>query len=317
MYISTSEFLNETGSLTLPLDPSRHHDIEQQITFGEGVRTRGIELIASIATRAWRYWEDTRNLRIRGKIDDRRLPFRNFEFITQPAGGTAVLNPLKLGVVSCWIMKKVVEGTSWPGEIDAIVYDATQGDRYHKLVGTLTIANDPIAGSPAPATIVNAFEKELFDGVATPLTTADVGISPPASSLGSSETLERRWLSCYTSLFYYGLKFSPDDSVRYNMHDQVAPPGSPVTLRFPCTANKGVAKQYDILNMYSYPTEGPNAVPDLKWGELMPQLLDWITLVAEKRVTWWAAHFVPPSQTQKPIKTTQLQLRIILGTDGP
>lgn len=144
--IEVSRTTNDTLSLTLPLEPSDYHEIKRTITLSPEIAPRGIELIASMATRIYENSKDTANLMIRERTDDRMLPYTNFEFITQPnLQPRAKLTPLKVGIVSCWILRQCLAAESWPGQIKAVVWDAiSKGGRHALDVGTLSIMNSPL-----------------------------------------------------------------------------------------------------------------------------------------------------------------------------
>jgi len=280
------EFSNTTTSntlgFTLPLNPSTHLELEQEVTLIAGIPPRGVELIATIATGIYGSWKDIANARIGRRTDARRLPFRDFELITEPKlQPGAALTPLKIGIVSCWIMSKCLDAPDWPGAIQAVVWDAVpDGDRRALEVGTLEITNLPLSATTT----------STLDDHATPTandTTLALGSSRSPSSGGSSASgtslgipgpVEKRWLRCWSTLFLYALKYRPTDVVSENMPPFHPAPGKAATFHFPC-AHSPAPHPGDTLDITIYaPSLGPE--PSLTFGKLVPAMLAWITRVA-------------------------------------
>ncbi|KAL8736872.1 MAG: hypothetical protein Q9181_002238 [Wetmoreana brouardii] len=284
--IEFSRAANNTLSLILPIDPHTHDELEQTITLSAGIAPRGIELIASIATRIYWNWKDTANLRIRGKIDDRRLPYRNFEFITQPSlQPRAALTPLKVGIVSCWILRACLQAESWPGQVKATVWDATASQRHLLNIGSLEIVNSPLHDAASPSSDSNDFEKELFGGTSLQLSN-DTRHAPEPSgdlsaggiSLGIPNHLEKRWVMCWTGFFLLALTFRlPEvviDSLGLDPHGD-----RPVMFHCPCAPIAGRPSR-DRVDITIFPSWMSGGSP-LTWARLVPALLEWITNVAE------------------------------------
>lgn len=281
------EFSNTTTSntlgFTLPLNPSTHLELEQEITLSAGIPPRGVELIATIATGIYGNWKDIANARIRRKIDTRRLPFRDFELITEPKlQPGAALTPLKIGIVSCWIMSKCLSAQDWPGAIKAVVWDAIpDGDRRALEVGTLEITNLPLSVATSPtlddhATSASKNETTLVLGSSTRPSSG--GSSASGTSLGIPGPLAKRWLRCWATLYFYALKYRPADVAVDNMPPFHPAPGKAATFHFPC-AHSPAPHPGDRVDITIYaPSLGPE--PSLTFGKLVPAMLAWITRVA-------------------------------------
>lgn len=239
------ELSNTTTSNTLgftaPLDPSTHYDLEQEITFREGIPPRGIELIATIATGIYGNWKDVGNARIGRRIDARRLPFRDFEQITDPnLQPGAALTPLKIGIVSCGIMSKCINAPGWPGAIEAVVWDAVPGgDRRALEVGTLDLTNLPLSTTTSSTLGDNATSTSNHSTLAlgSGSSPSSGRLSGGGTSLGIPGPLEKRWLKCWAVLLYYALKHRAADIVTDHMHGLHPEPGKAALFHFFC-ANK-------------------------------------------------------------------------------
>ncbi|KAL9589316.1 MAG: hypothetical protein Q9203_001877, partial [Teloschistes exilis] len=230
--LTTLSQTDTTLNLTFPLDPSQHSEIDQVIKTEPGIRPHGIELVAAISRRIYENWKDTANAPIDSNIHDRELPFRSFEFVTQPsrAHGT-VLTPLKVGIVLCWVMQSVLEANYWPGVIHANIYDQRAQGQHTFQVGTLHIVNSP------PRRLTSASLESS-------------AISPKANavSVGIPERVERRWLMCWTTLFFFALKFHLDQNVRDNLPGHRLP-DKPTMIRFACGFPGGQSSTGDIISM--------------------------------------------------------------------
>ncbi len=280
------EFSNTTTSntlgFTLPLDPSTHFELEQEITLIAGIPPRGVELIATIATGIYGNWKDIANARIGRKIDTRRLPFRDFELITEPKlQSGAALTPLKIGIVSCWMMSKCLRAPDWPGAIRAVVWDAVpDGDRRALEVGTLEITNLPLSAT-ASSTLdghPTSTSNDTTLALGSSRSPSSGGSSPSGTSLGIPRHVEKRWLACWAILFFYALKYRPADVVVDNMHPFHPAPGKAATFHFPC-ARSPAPYPGDRLDITIYAGSlGPE--PKLTFGKLVPAMLAWITRVA-------------------------------------
>lgn len=250
------DFSNATTSntldVTLPLDPSTHLDLEQEITLNAGIPPRGVELIATIATGIYGNWNDIANARIVRRIDARRLPYKDFELITEPKlQSGAALTPLKIGIVSCWIMRQCLRAPDWPGAIKAVVWDAIpDGDRHALEVGTLEITNLPLSTTP----------------------------SARGTSLGIPAPLEKHWLACWSVLFFYALKYRPTDVVFNKLFPARPAPGKPAIFNFPC-GHSSAPDPRDTISIVIYPLLSMD-LPGLTFGKLVPAMLAWITRVA-------------------------------------
>ena len=220
---------NGTLTLALPLDPSHHYEIEQEIRMIRGIPARGAELIARIAIRIHDNWRDTANRAISRRVHDSRIPFRNFEFITEPnMVPRAELTPFKIGIVYCWILNTVVESPDWPGRIIASIWDAIPGVERHALhVGTLHIQNSPFHvgafSEKQPFNAASPFEITAIDKNASfqlsNHTTPEPKLTRGPSLTGATKSLdknpiERRWFKCWSTAFFHALTFTTDEIVR-------------------------------------------------------------------------------------------------------
>lgn len=269
------EFSNTTTAnkigFTEPLDPSTHIELEQEITLSAGIPPKGVELIATIATGIYGNWKDIANARITRKIDTRRLPFRDFELITEPKlQPGAALTPLKIGIISCWIMRKCLDAQDWPGAIKAVIWDAVPGgDRRALEVGTLDITNLPLSTTTSNDTAL---------ALGSSRSPGSGGSSDSGTSLSIPGPLEKRWLACWSTFFFWSLKFRPTDIVVDNMHPLHPEPGKVVTFHFLC-AQPSTPHPDDRLDITIYPPSHAGG-PSLTYGKLLPAMLAWITRVA-------------------------------------
>ncbi|KAI4251197.1 MAG: hypothetical protein LQ352_005000 [Teloschistes flavicans] len=171
-----------SGNLVLPIRPEDHKkDIDFELWQDPRNAPRGVELVTSIAYSIYSYWKDTANLPIRGKIDGRRLPYSDFEYIVEPLNlqsGVAKLTPLKLGIVSCYILHNILPLPIWPGTLRAEIWDSTEQSQRALAVGKMTIKNSPLRASTN----------------SDPSTNLTVSIPP---------SQERPWLACWMTFFNF------------------------------------------------------------------------------------------------------------------
>lgn len=127
----------------------------------------------------------------------------------------------------------------------AVVRDATGRDIHALNVGTITITNSPVSGTASPSSITNDFEQELSGEMPTPINTTSTpapgGGSPGSAlsaagttSLGIPANLERRWLTCWTTFYFFALRYPPDAIVRDSLGPYIPQPGSTYTFHFNC-----------------------------------------------------------------------------------
>lgn len=173
----------------MPLKPEGHNkEIDFELWQNPADPPRGIELVTSIAYSIYRYWQDTANLPIRGRIAGRRLPFTDFQYTVEPISGNAKLTPLKLGIVSCYILHNILSPPIWPGGIRAEIWDSTEQSKHAVPVGIMNIKNLPLRTSidaePPPGRIVSI---------------------PPSR--------ERPWIACWTTFYNFVMAQSSSGSV--------------------------------------------------------------------------------------------------------
>ncbi|KAL9585977.1 MAG: hypothetical protein Q9212_001196 [Teloschistes hypoglaucus] len=283
---ATDNILN----LTLPLNPSQHSGISLAIKWERGsMRPRGADLIASIATRIYENWKDTANAPIiEAKIHDRRLPFRNLEFTTQPSYRPgAVLTPLKLGIASCELLRYILGKQFLYGSIRTEIYELIPPPppppppQRKLLVGSLDIIN-----SRPPLRLVKPRMDTGLDSSAM--------ITPQAhtaSVVGLPERVERRWLMCWSALFFFALKFHLDQDVRDNLPSRHRLPDQPTTVNIACGLPSERNQKGDVLSME---LDAPRRVGGrpLEFGDLVPILLKWIDDVAISVSDWRQVHYL-------------------------
>ncbi|KAL8686504.1 MAG: hypothetical protein Q9218_007058, partial [Villophora microphyllina] len=189
-----------TSPLAIPLNPYNPHETQPVIYFNAANPPRGIELVASIAIRIYRIWLNTTNPQITTRIVDRSLPYLDFEFITQPFQNPgAVLNPLKVGLAYCWILRLSLDANfivGWPGQIVAVIEDPIPGGSNETLeAGTVSIVHKPFHPN-------------------TPDTSDSIGTTNPPNNTAPitstitptiSPTIDKKWLSCWSAFFLNAL----------------------------------------------------------------------------------------------------------------
>ncbi|KAI4228050.1 MAG: hypothetical protein L6R40_008164 [Gallowayella cf. fulva] len=270
---------NNTITLTRPLHPQNPRagdSVEQTITLSTGIAPQGIELVASLATRIYSDWRNVVDLRILGKTIARGPPYRDFEFITQPkiqAG--AVLTPEKVGIVRCRMLNRALDAESWPGVIRAVVFAPPPSDTSTRAlhIGTLTVINSPDNKGTAVITssgVGNRSETESSAAETTlPITTTG---SSTASSLSLPNRLEKRWLICWSGLFFYALGSPPHGFVT----DALPPgPGPVTTFKINCG---GPATSPDFFDVDIY----ARAWRRMTWEKFVAALLSWLPVVADQ-----------------------------------
>lgn len=228
----------------LPLRPEEFkEDIDFELWHDPRNAPQGVELITSIAYSIYSYWKDTANLPIRGKIDGRRLPFSDFEYIVEPLNlqsGFAELTPLKLGVVSCYILHNILPLPTWPGTIRAEIWDSTAQSQRALAVGMMTIKNLPSRAS----------------------TNSDPGTTNLTVSIPRSQ--EKPWLACWTTFFNFVMAQPNSGSVMEKLHGD---------WRYDC----GRGYRFAIKVYPSAARVGPDR---LIWDQLATTMLAWVDKVS-------------------------------------
>ena len=284
--------LNGTTGLTSPLDPSQHTDI--RVTIGgtyHGINVRGIELIASIATRLIDEWKDTANLPIEDfTSDERRLPFRDFEFSVRPTKSldpeeVSSLTPLKLGIVYCDLIRFTLNRYTRkiPDHFGATIKES------RKDIGVVVIKDSPLNNSSTPARSDNSAN---FIDLAQPpkISTTLDGIRNDTGSpanLISPPDVEHRWQQCWSTLLFWSLTANTTDLVvdRKNPPESHPAPSRKTEIIIPCW--DGTGKYHDGVQLEVLTRPLPDSSHQLvTFGELVPSLLGWITKVAQTSDAW-------------------------------
>ena len=288
---------NNTSLFSVPLDPDVSRDIGRQLFFGPGTPPRGIELVASIASRIAAYWADTANSPIKWKIHDRGLPYKNFEFITQPTSQQgASLTPLKLGITSLWIIRRVLEVAKFPGKIRAEIWDTDPQDasKMTLKVGQLDITNRPLAqpvdnSDSASNSTLAPIDLTDFNRTGHSIPSSDGN----AGAVGIPDDLERRWMNCWAALFFWTLRFAPSDKVVDHVVQPYSQDPYDRTVSMSCY-NWGVRQQFkDQLEITLLRRPNPGSGHQLvTFGELVPALTVWIVQVASLDDAWRTQAYV-------------------------
>ena len=274
-------------NLTLPLYPRYHPEIEQTIVLSSGIVPDGSELIANMAAFLYHIWIDTANLVISRTITARNPPFTNFRWtITPNLVPGAVLNPLKVGIVTCWAMRDVIEHSTWPGHIHVRIWDANEHSRFALEVGTLDIANlgrlsvsparngsNVAALSPRKPSLArrSIIPSPAYAPPTGPEPTADLAerTSEPATKAVSRlpSTVERRWLRCFSRLYYVVLAHYFRDNVG-------ADPNFPIDHHTHLQCYGDLHR--DRVDVYLDPSARPGSPHHLTWDTLALAMRDWI-----------------------------------------
>lgn len=273
---------NPSVNLTLPLYPGWHPEIEQTIVLSSGIVPDGSQLIANMAAFLYHNWMDTANLIISKTIVAHEPPFTYFRYtvIPNPVPG-AVLTPLKVGIVTCWAMRDAVEHPSWPGHIHARIFDADEHSRFALEVGALDIANfgrRSASSAGNGSTVALSPRKPPLARRSIPLPTyAPTGAEPTAGlGEGVSEaatvgklprTVEKRWLRCFSRLYWAVLAHY----FRDNVGDD---PNFPIDYHMHLQCNGHLHR--DRIDLYLDPSARPSSPCHLTWDTLALAMLDWI-----------------------------------------
>lgn len=264
---------NSSVNLTLPLYPGWHPEIEQTIVLSPGIPPDGSQLIANMATFLYHIWIDTANTIVSKTIVVDNPPFTNFRWTVTPSPVfPAVLTPLKVGIVTCWVMREVVENPKWPGHIHARIWDANEHSRFALEVGALDIAN---LGRLSASSASNR-SKELLSPKIPLLARRSIPLPTYASTEGISEaatvsrlpfTVEKRWLRCFSRLYWAVLAHY----FRDNVGDD---PNFPIDYHMHLQCNGDLHR--DRIDLYLDPSARPSSPHQLTWDTLALSMLDWI-----------------------------------------
>lgn len=281
MLISTDS--NGTIHLTLPLNPVRHPEIERAIFPSKGIPPQAFELVGAVAARTAQMWNDPTNRRItKGYANHRIPPFNDIEFFLEPNPAPEnALTVLKLGIAYCWILEKILDQSYWPGRITTIIYDADpRGTRFVTNVGTLTIINSPLHDTDdlshtdsfkhQPIHDFSLSNDTSFDMIAPlqPLETISTDLQPAvATSLAVAAPLppdlERRWLRCWTKVYFRALTMGVDDSLREKIVPTPMGPGGGI-WRYHCNQ----AHNKDTIDVRLSPIAGDLPPTTIKYWVL-------------------------------------------------
>ncbi|KAL8688282.1 MAG: hypothetical protein Q9218_005767 [Villophora microphyllina] len=290
--------VNDTVNLKIPINPADHLASRPVVTLFPGLVPKGVDLVASIAIRICGSWADTANLKIRGKIEDRRLPFKDFEFITQPSPSPrTVLTSLKTGLALCWMLRDSLTAQGWFGKIHASIWDANpQTGRRTVTVGQIDITNSPLRGSTSlpvesngTSTSPSATEILQLSNDTTPSPERTGSGGSVSSAVGVSRGIplqyEKRWLMCWSAFLFFALTHHSAEFVRDALGHR-RPSFETVNINFPCDFVTGQpTRDQLVLTVYSDKVTGGR---ELVYGTLIPAILGWITNVAET-INGWAS----------------------------
>ena len=257
---SFSASTDQSGNLTLPLDPAAHNEIEQDLIYTPGHPPRPTDLVALMANNLYILWKNTANLKYTSTTKMRRASL-SFEWtITPKLQAGAILNPLKVGIAALWAWKGALLQHTWPDRIQAKIWDSNwpSGDLRALEVGSLDIA------STKPP-----FNDEDRAGALN----SSLSAIPPQ--------YEKRWLQCFTIAYWYAMSRFPGGMVVSDpfFHQQV---GTAHVARFKCGGSAGMAPlnpgdRLDIRVSQNIQTRRPSRIT---WDNLAESLKEWILQVA-------------------------------------
>ncbi|KAL8789108.1 MAG: hypothetical protein Q9195_006974 [Heterodermia aff. obscurata] len=221
------------GSLFVPLYPGDYHHLEQRFARGPSPAGdfRGGQLITSIFAQLDPLWKSTAGTAFTPIVhimEERNRPFLNVLHTIRPSSSTvrpeAVLTPLKVGIVYCWMMRLAVEWPSWSGHIVASIYNGDAG-ALGTLLGWINVENlpqtrtesTPAASGYNDSTAVVEREDGIRIGIYKSNSTDDEFSEIPKA------IRERSWLECCVLLMVACLQYSPSASIVDNIP---APTGS-------------------------------------------------------------------------------------------
>ncbi|CAO1604823.1 hypothetical protein XANCAGTX0491_008363 [Xanthoria calcicola] len=252
-------------NLKIPIVPSQHRDFRPLITYVYADRPKGFELAASLAINIYTYWKDTANQPMVRPTSSRRLPFSNFLHTVEPRlTPGAVLTPVEVGLAYCYLLQGVIEKTpaSWPGHMGVRMQGLSAGpERQRVEIGVIIVENNPPGDADQNTS-------------PTPLNTADATSKPPipanmnATELSALIETEKRWLTCWSKVFFFFTTHSP--SARFTDDSHRAPSRTPVAYYWPCGNSK------DEITVTVYPT----ASGVLLWETIVRSMLDWVNKAA-------------------------------------
>lgn len=231
-------------------------------------------------------WIDTANRPVSKPITAHEPPFTNFRWTVVPnTVQGAVLTPLKVGIVTCWAMRDAIEHPTWPGHIQARIFDADEHSRFALEVGAVDVANfgrrDESSSSSSAS---NGSIKEALSprtpllprrSTTIPLPTTDAARTnaseaaapPPLSRLPF--TVAQRWLRCFSRLYWAVLSHYSLDTVGDD-------PTFPIDYHTHLPCNAHPPEQRDRVDLYFDPAARPGSPYELSWDLLALSMLEWI-----------------------------------------
>lgn len=229
-------------------------------------------------------WIDTANPIISRTITARNPPFTNFRWTITPNPVLgAALTPLKVGIVTCWAMRDAIERPTWPGRIHARIWDANEHSRFALKVGALDIAN---LGRLSASSAGNGSNVALSPRIpllahrsiplpayapptgAEPTAGLGGGISEPATAVSRlPPTVERRWLRCFSRLYWAVMAHY----FRDNVGDD---PNFPINYHIHLLCYGDFHR--DRVDLYFDPSARPGSPHHLTWDTLALAMRDWI-----------------------------------------
>ena len=272
------------GNLSVPLSPGGFHHLEQRFARGPSLAGdfRGGQLISSIISQLepiWRSSVSTAFTPIIRTVEDINGPYRNILHTIHPFSSSvnpdAVLTPLKVGIVYCWMLRLAPQWPSWSGHIVASIYNGEAG-ALGALLGWINVEN-----LLQTRTSSTAAASEHNDSTASMDREGDIVIGmsqSTSSSNGLSEIpkaiRERSWLECLVSLLIPCIKF---------------PPSAPVVDNLPAPAPSQRALTFHYRSRVDPKMEGnltiyPDAGRRLKFHHMVQTLQALVISVTERDI---------------------------------
>ncbi|KAL8760105.1 MAG: hypothetical protein Q9184_003426 [Pyrenodesmia sp. 2 TL-2023] len=242
-----------SSNLTLPINPDRHRSFNAEVDFSHRDAPRGIELVSSLATSIYDSWKNTTNLRITSPYSKRRPPFE-YRITPSDLPGTS-LTPLKVGLATSEILRRVLLNLWWPGLILAKMTDASELHHQQSLhIGSIRI--EYVAPYSIAANTKSTATSKPVD---------DRGLTIPSS-------VERRWLTCFTIVLFFLVKHSVEGMVTED--PILSPQPTRTTYTFHC------GNELDHFDLTIDPAANKQSRRPLSWDWLIRAMLVWVIEVA-------------------------------------
>ena len=135
----------QTTSLSRNLNPSEYFEVGATEIFyniaAPAIAPKGGHLMTSLILATFGCWLNEDNHAFMRKRDDNYAPFLNIWHAIQPSFGVrgAVLNPEKVGLVYCMILRGVFLQPTWPGHIHVDIMQKAPRSRQLRALGELDI----------------------------------------------------------------------------------------------------------------------------------------------------------------------------------